>query len=485
MEGLAGAGAGAPAAEARWEDASPVAEDETIRSFDPAHPDREVASVRVPTGAELESMLELAVAAQAEWARSGPARCARMEAFADALAARGDECVDLMVREVGKPVLEARAELARALSIVRFYAQAALDPMGEEFPSPDGATRLVARRLPLGVVLAICPWNFPLAIPLWKAAPAIAFGNAVLLKPARAAVGVAELIGAAASEALPPGVLTVLPVPAGTAETLLDDERVAGVTFTGSTEVGLQVVSRMAARGAAAQAEMGGHNPAIVLEDADFDRAAGLVLAGAMGYAGQKCTATRRVIAVGPAREAIAGALAGGMSSLAVGDPADEATVVGPLIDAGAVSEYGQAVAEARDAGAEELAVAPEPPESGHFVRPALVALDDPRASINQEETFGPLLTVLGAADEEEALRIANGTRYGLSGAVHSRDLDRATDLAARLRCGMQRVNAPTTGVDYYAPFGGEAFSGFGPREQGRAVREHFTSIRTLTVSPP
>lgn len=457
---------------------------ETLRTFDPAHPDREVARVRAPSGSELDSMLDAAVAAQPGWARSGPQRCARLEALADTLAARGEDCVELIVREVGKPVLEARAELSRALAIVRFYAQAALDPTGEEFPSPDGSTRLLARRLPLGVVLAICPWNFPLAIPLWKAAPAIAFGNAVLLKPARAAVGVAELLGAAAAEALPPGVLTVLPVTAETADALLDDDRIAGVTFTGSTETGLRVVSRLAARGAPVQAEMGGHNPAIVLEDADFDRAADLVLSGAMGYAGQKCTATRRVIAVGQSRNAIADALADRTASLAVGDPFDESTVVGPLIDADARSAFERAVAEGPGAGGVEIAAAPAPPGSGHYVRPVVLALDDPGASLNQRETFGPLLTMLQAEDEEEALRIANGTRYGLSGAVHSQDVERASALAARLDCGMQRVNAPTTGVDYYAPFGGEAFSGFGPREQGRAVREHFTSIRTLTVAP-
>ena len=460
-----------------------VAAAELIRSFSPADPDREVAAVAVPTASELDDTIEAAVAAQAGWAASATGRCAALEALADALEVRGEELVEMMVAEVGKPLVESRAELARGVAIVRYYAQAALDPIGEEFPSADGRARLLARRMPLGVVLAICPWNFPLAIPLWKAAPALAYGNAVLLKPASAGIGVAALLADAVAETLPDGVLTVVPVRGADTDRLLDDRRVSGLSFTGSTAVGMEVVARMAARAAPAQAEMGGHNPAIVLPDADLGTAAALITAGAMGYAGQKCTATRRAIAVGSA-DALIDALAESLAGVAVGDPADEATVVGPLIDAHAAEGFERAVAGALDAGGVEVARGEDPPERGHYVSPRVIALDDPEAEANQEETFGPLLTVLTASDEERALEIANGTRYGLSGAVHSTDVAHAAELAARLRCGMQRVNALTTGADYWAPFGGEAFSSYGPREQGRAVREHFTSTHTLTIAP-
>jgi len=458
--------------------------DGLVRTYDPAHPDREVAAVPATDDSALERMLAEAVDAGPGWASSAPARAAALVAFADSLAARADEATDLMVREVGKPVGEARGEAARAVAIARYYAQAALDPEGSLMPSPDGLSRLASRRVPLGVVAAVSPWNFPLAIPVWKALPALAWGNTVVLKPARPATGTAALLARCAAETLPPGVLSMAVISGQRAGAMLDDPRIAAATFTGSTEVGLAVVARLAARGAPGQAEMGGHNPAIVLEDANIEVAAGAILSGAMGFAGQKCTATRRAIAVGEAYTPLCEALAEGLASLAVGDPRDERTVVGPLIDADAATDVRSAHAGALAAGGTELGTGRTPPAEGHYVRPAVVALDDPRARANQEETFGPLLTVLGAPDPEAALAIANGTRFGLVGAVHGSDLARATELAERLHCGLQRVNAATTGVDYFAPFGGDGQSGFGPREQGRAAREFFTRTRTLMVTP-
>ena len=458
--------------------------EDLLRTYDPAHPREEVAAVRATSEDELERMLDDAVTAAPGWAASPPARSAALGALADELQAHAEEAAELMIAEVGKPVAEARGEVARAIAITRFYAQAALDPEGALLPSPDGRARLSSRRVPLGVVAALCPWNFPLAIPVWKALPALAWGNAVVLKPARPAIGTGALFARCAERTLPAGVMSLAVIGGERAGEMLEDRRVSAVTFTGSTEVGLSVVARMAARGAPAQAEMGGHNPAIVLEDADIDAAADAVLSGAMGFAGQKCTATRRAIAVGRAHEPLCEALAERIGSLAAGDPREESTVVGPLIDAGAVKETAEALAGALEAGGRELGRAPDPPADGHYARPAIVALDDPRARANQEETFGPLLTVLGAADPQEALRIANGTRFGLVGAVHGRDVAAATALAEELDCGLQRVNAPTTGVDYFAPFGGEGASGFGPREQGRAAREFFTRTRTLMVAP-
>jgi len=457
---------------------------ELLCTFDPTHPRQQVAAVEATDETELEGLLDRAVAAAPAWAASPIVRSTALGAFADELQGASAEATELMVAEVGKPVGEARGEVARAVAIARFYAQAALDPEGVLLPSPDGRSRLWSRRVPLGVVAALCPWNFPLAIPVWKALPALAWGNAVVLKPARPALGTGALLARCAERTLPAGVLSLAVIGGERAGSMLDDARIAGATFTGSTEVGLSVVARMAARGAPAQAEMGGHNPAIVLEDADVDAAADAVVSGAMGYAGQKCTATRRVIAVDTAHGPLCEALAGRLDRLVVGDPREEGTVVGPLIDAAAAAETEEAVAGALADGGVEIGRAPDPPAEGHYARPAVVALDDAQARANQEETFGPLLTVLRASDSEDALRIANSTRYGLVGAVHGRDLAAATALAERLQCGLQRVNAPTTGVDYYAPFGGEGASGFGPREQGRAAREFFTRTRTLMASP-
>jgi aldehyde dehydrogenase (NAD+) len=456
-----------------------------LTSTDPARPDEIVASAEQPTAAEVAAAVAAAVAAQRPWSASAPERAAALHAFAEALAAR-EGLAELITREVGKPIVEARAEVARAVAILRYYAQAAFDPVGELYPGSAPATSVLVSRLPLGVVLAICPWNFPLAIPLWKAAPALAYGNAVIVKPAGPAIGVAAELAEITAEVLPEGVLTVLNVPGTELGGLLDDERIAAATFTGSTATGLAVAERLARRGAPAQAEMGGQNPAIVLADADPAAAAALIVAGAMHFAGQKCTATRRVIAVEPVADRLEEELAAAVAALPVGDPAAAETLVGPLIDGAAVEGFEERVSGALGRGARSIATAPPPAAgAGHFVAPTLLGADDPADEVNREETFGPLLTLIRVPAPDAAVSAANATSYGLVGAVHGRDLAAATAVAERLECGLIRVNAATPGVDYYAPFGGEKRSSFGPREQGRAARDFFTTTRTVTVVEP
>jgi len=264
---------------------------------------------------------------------------------------------------------------------------------------------------------------------------------------------------------------------------LLDDERIAAATFTGSTEVGLSVAERLARRAAPAQAEMGGQNPAIVLADADLEAAADAIVSGAMSFAGQKCTATRRVIVLEEVAETMDRLLAERIEALVVGDPDNDGVTVGPLISSDAVEEFEQAISAALEAGGEVVARAGSG-EGGYFVSPVLIRQDDPMATVNQEETFGPLLTVMTVPDAAAAIEAANSTRFGLVGAVHGRDLGKADEVVSKVKCGLRRINAPTPGVDYYAPFGGEGMSSFGPREQGRAAREFFTSTTTMTVVP-
>ena len=444
-----------------------------ITSTNPFRPDEVVATAEPPDSAALDATVAMAVEAQREWRRDAPGRSRALNDLADAVAGR-DGLAELITREVGKPISEARGEVARAVAILRYYAQAAFDPTGEIYPASAPATTVQVRRDPLGVVLAICPWNFPLAIPLWKAAPALAYGNAVVLKPAAPAIGVAAVLGELAAAALPGGVLAVVDVPGAELGGLLDDPRIAAATFTGSTATGIAVAERLARRAAPAQAEMGGQNPAIVLG-----------VAGSMPFAGQKCTATRRVVAVGAVADALVDELGAAVAALPVGDPAAEDTLVGPLIDERAVAGFEDRVAGARDRGAELIATAELPAGDGHFAAPTILAADDPGDEVNQEETFGPLLTVIRAADAEAAVAIANSTRYGLVGAVHGRDVAAATTVAEGIDCGLIRVNAVTPGVDYYAPFGGERLSSHGPREQGRAARDFFTTTRTLTIVAP
>ena len=265
---------------------------------------------------------------------------------------------------------------------------------------------------------------------------------------------------------------------------LLDDPRIAAATFTGSTEVGLSVVERLARRAAPSQAEMGGQNPAIVLDDANLVAAADSIVGGAMGFAGQKCTATRRVVAVSEVAAELETLLVERVKALGVGDPRSEGVSVGPLISAASAADFDSAVEAAIASGAKLLASAERPDATGYFVSPALLREHDVNAKVNQEETFGPLLTMIEVADAEAALQAANATKFGLVAAVHGRDLGRAVAVADRLECGLKRINAPTPGVDYYAPFGGVGQSSFGPREQGRAAGEFFTTTSTMTVIP-
>ena len=453
-----------------------------LQSRSPQRPDDLVVEVEEASPAAVAEAAQRARAAGAAWAAaSALERSAALAAAADALAGAAGELTELTVREVGKPVTEAAAETARGVGILRYYAQQALDPDGETYPGPDPAALLLARRRPRGVAGLVTPWNFPVAIPLWKAAPALAFGNAVLLKPSPEATAVAlrlgELLGAAVGAEL----FQVLPGGAGTGKAML--EEVDCLSFTGSVAVGRQVAVAATERGVPSQAEMGGLNASLVLPDADPERAAAAVAGAAMGYAGQKCTATSRAVVVGdpgPFTEALVEAVRG----LAVGYPADKATVVGPVITEPARRRVVEAAAEAAAAGGRLLTGGSAGQGAGWFVAPTLVDGLDPGARLAQEEVFGPIAVVLAAADEDEAVRLANGVRYGLVGSVFTGDLDRALRLAARLDTGMIRVNAPTSGVDYLAPFGGEKDSSFGPREQGKAARDFYTSTRTITILP-
>jgi alpha-ketoglutaric semialdehyde dehydrogenase len=453
-----------------------------LLSRSPQRPDDLVVEVGEADAGAVAAAVERARAAGSRWAAaSALERSAALVAAADALAGAAAEVTDLAVREVGKPLTEAAAETGRGVGILRYYAQQALDPDGETYPGPGPAALLLSRRRPRGVAGLITPWNFPVAIPLWKAAPALAFGNAVALKPSPEATAVALRLGELLGRALPEDLFQVLPGGAETGTAVL--EAVDCLSFTGSVAVGQRVAVAATGRGIPSQAEMGGLNASIVLPDADPARVAGVVAGAAMGYAGQKCTATSRAIVVGDPRP-FTEALVAAVEGLAVGDPAEEGTVVGPVITEPARRRVVAAAEEAVAGGGRLLTGGAAGDGAGWFVAPTVVDGLGPEARLAQEEVFGPIAVVLAVADEDEAVRVANGVRYGLVGSVFTRDLDRALHLAARLDTGMIRVNAPTSGVDYLAPFGGEKDSSFGPREQGKAARDFYTSTRTITILP-
>jgi aldehyde dehydrogenase (NAD+) len=387
---------------------------------------------------------------------------------------------------VGKPISEALGEVTRGVVILRYYAGEAVRASGEVVPSQLADALQFTLRDPLGVVALITPWNFPVAIPLWKAAPALAFGNTVVLKPSELAGHVAvQLAESAAAAGLPPGVFNVLLGAGEAGAALVDAEPVRGVSFTGSAAVGARVARRGAERNIRYQTEMGGKNVAIVLADADLARAARLTAGGAMRYAGQKCTATSRVIVEAAVEDEFLDRLRSEIEALPLG-PVDDATcAVGPLITTAARDRV-QAAVESASGQRVMGGMAPRDArlQAGCFLEPALLRDVDPASSTAQDEIFGPVLAAFRARDVDEAITLANRTRYGLSASLFTRDLAAALAYIARIEVGLVRVNGDTTGVDPHAPFGGMKGSSSGSREQGSAAREFFTETRTVQVQP-
>jgi alpha-ketoglutaric semialdehyde dehydrogenase len=457
----------------------------TVESRSPQNPDDVVITVPDSDAGAVDAAVGKALAAARSWA-GAPAleRAGLLNTMADRLGQRAEEFAGLMVREVGKPIGESRAEVTRGVAILRYHAQAALDPDGETYPSADGRTLLMARTFPRGVVGLITPWNFPVAIPLWKAAPALAYGNAVLLKPSPESSACALALATLGDGLLPEDVFQVVTGGGAAGEALVADERVAAISFTGSRAVGTLVAVAAASRGAAYQTEMGGQNASVVLGDADVGAAASTIATAAMGYAGQKCTATSRAIVVGDPRE-FTEALVDSVETLGFGDPASPDVAVGPVITDTARRNVMDAARDAEAAGGRVLSGGNEGDGAGYFVSPLVVdRVDRRKARLTREEVFGPTLAILSARDPDEAIAMANEVDLGLVGAVFTRDLDRALEVAGRLETGLVRVNAPTSGVDFHAPFGGEKGSSAGPREQGKAARAFYTSARTISIAP-
>ncbi|MCT4353135.1 aldehyde dehydrogenase family protein [Streptomyces sp. Je 1-79] len=452
-----------------------------LTSRNPADPADVLLRIPAPGGFAVADAVERARAAQAGWLRGGAAaRSAALGAVAAAVEAAGPELAALAVREVGKPLTEARAEIARTVAIWRYYAQAPFEPTGAVHDTAAGPGLLLTRRRPYGVAGLITPWNFPFAIPSWKAAPALAVGNTVALKPAPEATACALRLAEIVEKELPEGVFTVLPGGATEGNALVSAADV--VSFTGSTAVGRAVAAYATARGVPVQAEMGGLNAAIVLPDADIGQAAAHIAAALAGYAGQKCTATSRVIAVGAALDPLREALAEALRAVPAGDPADPATVCGPLIDERARDRVAGAWQ-----GLSALAGGTLPSGPGWYAAPTLVEKVPAEHPLLHEEVFGPIAALLPADDLAQAVRITNSVPYGLVTSVHTAGLDTALyclDALDGLDTGMVRINAPSSGVDFHLPFGGARGSSHGPREQGRAALDFYASSRTYTLSP-
>ncbi len=454
---------------------------QSLISLSPQAPGEIVGEYPTTPASVIPAAFARARSAQHEWWAAGaPARAQALAGAAERLLARSDQATALVVREVGKPLTEARGEVARTISILSYYAQSCFAAIGDQYP-PSLTGLLYSERRPHGVAGLITPWNFPLAIPAWKAAPALAAGNAVILKPSPESPACAALLCEVLEAELPAGLFTVMHGHAETAEALIAGADV--VSFTGSRAVGRSVAMRAAERTIPAQCEMGGQNAAIVLPSADPESTARMIAGAAMGYAGQKCTATRRVVVVGDQVEFV-DALVTAIRNLPDAAPEDAASVVGPVITSSARDSVMSAAADGVARGATVLASGPAPEGEGWYAPPALLTGLDPTDPLAREETFGPLALLLHAEDVEQALAITRSVPYGLVTSIHGQDLHSILYAVAGCDTGLVKVNSPSTGVDFYAPFGGEKDSSHGPREQGQAALDFYSTTRTVTITP-
>ncbi|GGV43181.1 putative aldehyde dehydrogenase [Streptomyces griseoflavus] len=429
--------------------------------------------------------VQRAARAQAAWLAAGAAaRSAALHRAGDALEAAYEELAGLLVREVGKPLTEAREELTRAVAIWRYYAQLPQDVPGAVHEPTFGPGLLLTRRRPHGVAGLITPWQFPLAAPSWKAAPALAAGNTVVLKPAPEATACALRLAEILGRALPADVLQLAPGGVEVGATLAGLADV--VSFTGSRAVGTAVVRAAASRGVPVQADMSGYNTAVVLPDADVVRAAADIAVAIAGYAGQKRTATKRVIAVDSVLPKLREALRQALRALPARDPNATDSVCGPVISEMARDRVVHVTDSALALGADLLAGNArggrrEAP--GWYVDPTLLENVPGHHDLNRREIHGPVAVLSGASDFDEAIRVAGSGRRGVVSSLHTSDLEKALSTVDRLNTAMMRVNAPTTGTEFLLPFEREK-DPCRVREKERATTDFYTSTRTVFLLP-
>ncbi len=466
----------------------PASSGSVFKSANPADTRDVIGEFALSAREDAQKAIQAAHNASAPWRSLSPwARGEFLRKAADILEMRLQEVAHAMVRENGKTIAEARGETARGVALLRYYAAEGVRAIGDVVPSVNPRTFLYTTRRPLGVVSIITPWNFPIAIPFWKIAPALIYGNAVVFKPASATPHCGVLAAQVFEQAgLPNGVLNLI-TGGGSfiGEELVKNERIHGVSFTGSNPIGRRIANWAAEKGIKFQLEMGGKNPVIVLPDCDLEQAVTLTVRGAFGYAGQKCTATSRAIV----HEAIYGTfvsrLLDKIKTLKVGPGADESCFVPPVVS----EEQRNGILSAIEKGKSEAELlfgggVPEGEEfrHGYYIQPTLFGSVPHDSSLAQEEIFGPVLAVMRARDLDQAIELANGVRFGLSASIFTRDLNSVLDYSSRIDAGVVKINGETAGLEPQVPFGGMKESSSHSREQGRAAMEFFTSVQTVYV---
>ena len=466
-----------------------VGSDDVNANINPSDTADVVGEYARASRAQAEAAIDAAAAALPAWSRSGIQQRANiLDAVGDELMARREELGRLLSREEGKTLPEGIGEAMRAAQIFKFFAGEAVRLAGEKIASVRPGVDVEITREPIGVVGIITPWNFPIAIPAWKIAPALCYGNTVVFKPADLVPGCAWAIADALARAgVPEGVFNlVMGRGSVVGEAILADRRVAAVSFTGSVETGRTVAQQAVARMAKVQLEMGGKNPLVILDDADLDVAVNCAVQGAYFSTGQRCTASSRFVVTKGIHDSFVDAMTAKLQSLSVDNALKDGTDIGPVVDQSQLEQDERYLAIGREEGA-QIAWGGERlnrDTDGFYLSPALITGTHNDMRINREEIFGPVASVIRVEDYEEALGVANDTEFGLSSGICTTSLKHASHYKRNAEAGMVMVNLPTAGVDYHVPFGGRKGSSYGPREQGRYAAEFYTTVKTAYTLP-
>ena len=466
-----------------WINGERVSSERPGESLNPSNTNEIVARVPQGAAAEVDAAVAAAKAAFPAWSDASPeVRSDILDRASNILMDRREQVGRLMAREEGKTLQESIGETARSARILKYFAGEALRVHGQNLMSVRPGVEIQTYRQAVGVFGLITPWNFPVAIPAWKIAPAIAFGNTVVIKPAGFSSATAEALVAILHEAgLPRGVVNMVIGEAEVGRAIVAHKDVDGLSFTGSQGVGASVGKGAMERQARLQLEMGGKNPLVILDDADLERAVAIALDGSFFSTGQRCTASSRLIVQDGIHDRFVQMLGEKVRALKVGDALDPVTQMGPAVSEKQMENSYRYIDIARSAGGrivtggERLTL----DNPGWYVQPTLIADTDATSQINNEEVFGPVASTIRVKDYEEALGIANGVEFGLSAGIATTSLKYARDFQRRAQAGMVMVNLPTAGVEYHVPFGGSKKSSYGAREQGFAAVEFFTQQKT------